>query len=61
MNYMGIRYQIKKPGMDKWEDVSEKTVMEKLAERFEPLTPILSEILQGKKIITPNETYRRIN
>jgi hypothetical protein len=46
--------------MDKWEEVSEKTVMEKLAGRFDPLTPVLSEILNGKEINTPHEIYRRI-
>jgi hypothetical protein len=57
---METRYQVKKSGMDKWEDVSEKTIMEQLADRFDPVTPVLSKILQGKEIITPHETYRRI-
>ena len=55
------RYQIKQSGMEKWEDISEKIVMEMLAERFGRLTPVLSKMLQGEEIITPYETYRRIN
>jgi hypothetical protein len=61
MNNSKTRYQIKKSSSEKWEDVSERTVMETLADHFYPLYPILSQMLEGKEIITPHESYRRIN
>ena len=61
MNNIATRYQIKEPEKNTWEDVSESTVLEMLATRFDRLTPILSELLQGKEIITAHESYRRIN
>ena len=58
---LGTRYQIKETEKNTWEDVSEKTILESLATRFDRLTPVLSELLQGKEIITAHESYRRIN
>ena len=61
MNNIITRYQIKESENNTWEDVSEKTILEMLATRFDRLTPVLSELLQGKEIITAHESYRRIN
>ena len=61
MNEPAKRYQIKQSGMKKWEDISEKRVMEMLVERFDQLTPVIYKMLHGEEIITPYETYRRIN
>jgi hypothetical protein len=61
MNNSKTRYQIKNSGTDKWVEVSEKTIMEMLADRFDPLTPVLSQILTGREIITPHATYRKID
>ena len=61
MNNIITRYQIKESENNTWEDVSEKTILESLATRFDRLTPVLSELLQGKEIITAHESYRRIN
>jgi ribosomal protein S25 len=61
MNEPAKRYQIKQSGMKKWKDISEKRVMEMLVERFEKLTPVINKMLHGEEIITPYETYRRIN
>ena len=61
MNNVIARYQIRESEKDTWEDVSESTVLEMLSTRFDRLTPILSELLQGKEIITAHECYRRIN
>ena len=58
---LGTRYQIKETEKNTWEDVSEKTILESLATRFDRLTPVLSELLHGKEIITAHESYRRIN
>jgi len=61
MSNLKTRYQIKKSGQDRWVEVSEKTIMEMLADRFDPLTPVLSQILTGREIRTPHETYRKID
>ncbi|MEE4261343.1 MAG: hypothetical protein V2I56_01555 [Desulfobacteraceae bacterium] len=61
MNALDTRYQIKVSEKGIWEDVSEKTILESLATRFDRLTPVLSQILQGKEIITAHESYRRIS
>ena len=61
MNFITARYQIKESEKNTWEDVSESTILEMLATRFDRLTPILSELLQGKEIITAHESYRRLN
>ncbi len=61
MNHSETRYQIKAPDKDTWEDVSEKTVLESLATRFDRLFPVLSKLLQGEEIITAHECYRRIH
>ena len=61
MNNIATRYQIKEAEKDKWEDVTESKALEMLATRFDRLTPILSELLEGKEIITAHECYRRIN
>lgn len=61
MNNIITRYQIKESENNTWEDVSEKTILEMLATRFDRLTLVLSKILKGEEIITSHESYRRIN
>lgn len=61
MNALDTRYQIKVSEKDTREDVSEKTILESLATRFDRLTPVLTKLHQGKEIITAHESYRRIN
>ena len=54
-------YEFKHVGKTKWEKVSEKTVMEKLVDSFDPVTPILSKILSGEEIITAHGIFRKIH
>jgi hypothetical protein len=61
MNNLRSRYQIKKAGIEKWEDISEKAFMQKLVDRFCPLSPVLADILRGEEVTSPHETYRKIN
>jgi hypothetical protein len=58
MDMKTIRFEVKYSGKYEWEEISEKTVMEKLVDNFDPLTPILCDMLQGKEITIPQETYR---
>jgi hypothetical protein len=43
---------------DKWHEASEKTVLESLAECFDPVTPVISKLLEGNEVIARQEIYR---
>jgi len=45
----------------RWEDVSEKNIMEVLVEIFDQITPIMAEILHGKEVNTPYGIFRMKN
>jgi len=51
-------FEVKKFGDYNWQEVSEKMVLDKLAENFNPITPILTKMLQGNEIIAEAEIYR---
>ena len=51
-------YQARRIGENEWHKISEKTVMEKLVDRFDPVNPIISRILRGEEIIVSREVYR---
>jgi hypothetical protein len=54
------QYEFRHFGEHNWQRVSEKTVMEKLADTFERVTPVLSKMLSGEEIITSRGIYRKI-
>jgi hypothetical protein len=54
-------YEVRHIDEDEWHKISEKTVMERLADSFDPVTPVLSKILRGEEIILLHEIYRVIN
>jgi hypothetical protein len=54
------RYEFKHFGEHHWRKVSEKAVLEKLADHFDPLTPVLAKMLCGEEIITAEGIYRKI-
>jgi hypothetical protein len=51
-------FEVKKIGENHWQAVSEKRVLEKLADNFDPVTPILTKMLQGSEITAETEMYR---
>jgi len=51
-------FEVKKSGEDKWQEVSEKIALEKLVNSFDTVTPIITKMLQGDEIITPQEIFR---
>jgi hypothetical protein len=51
-------YEFKDSDSDEWRKVSETLFLKNLADVFDPLTPLLAEMLQGREIITPEGTYR---
>ena len=52
------QYEFKDSKSDEWRKVSEANVLEKLVDVFDPLTPSLTKMLQGKEITTPEGSYR---
>ena len=51
-------YEVKKFGENHWQEVSEKMVLNKLAQNFNQITPILTKMLQGNEIVADTEIYR---
>ncbi|MGD2022550.1 MAG: hypothetical protein PVG52_15140 [Desulfobacterales bacterium] len=59
MNFTIGRYEFKNLGENKWQTVSEKIVMQKLVDNFNPVTPIIIKMLSGEEIVTSQGIYRR--
>jgi len=55
------KYEVRNVDGDRWEDVSEKNFMETLVNIFDQVTPIMTDILDGKEVITPYGIYRLKN
>lgn len=53
-------YEARCIGEFEWHKISEKTVMEKLVDCFDPVYPVISRILRGEEIIVSKEVYRVI-
>ncbi len=51
-------FEIKNLNENDWNRVSEKDFLLKLVDTFELITPILSDLIQGKEIITNYRNYR---
>ena len=58
MQFKISQYEFKESNGDSWRKVSETIVLEKLVDVFDPLTPLLSEMLQGKEVITSEGVFR---
>ncbi len=61
MHFKLSQYEFKDSNRDDWQEVSETIVLGKLVDVFGRLTPLLSEMLQGKEIITPEGIFRMKN
>jgi hypothetical protein len=55
------KYEVRNVDEERWEDVSEKNFMETLVDIFDQVTPIMTDILHGKEVITPYGIYRLKN
>jgi len=58
MQYKIACFEVRKLGEANWRRASEKMVLEKLAECFDPVSPIIVEMLQGNEIVARQEIYR---
>ena len=54
-------FEVRHIGEHGWQKITEKTVMERLVDSFDPVTPIISRMLRGEEIIVSQEIYRVIN
>jgi hypothetical protein len=52
------KYEVRNVDGDRWEDISEKNIMESLVDILDQITPIMTEILHGKEVSTPCGIYR---
>jgi len=55
------KYEVRNVDGGQWEDVSEKNFMETLVDIFDQVTPIMTDILNGKEVSTPYGIYRLKN
>ena len=55
------KYEVRDVDGGRWEDISEKNFMETLVNIFDHVTPIMTDILDGKEVITPYGIYRLKN
>ena len=51
-------YEVRHIDEHEWHEISEKTVMERLVDSFDQVTPIISRMLKGEEIIVSQEIYR---
>ena len=58
MEFEMTQYEVKYLYKEEWEDISEGTVLINLLDSFNPITPILSEMVRGKEIVTSQAIYR---
>jgi DNA mismatch repair protein MutH len=61
MKFKTPQFEFKHLDKEDWEEVSELVVLEKIVDRFGRITPVLTEMLQGKEIITPDGVFRMKN
>ena len=52
------RYEVRKVGENDWQVTNEISVLEKLVENFERVTPALTKMLSGEEIKLSHEVYR---
>ena len=53
-------YEVRHIGENEWHNIPEKKVMEKLVDRFDPLTPAISRMLMGEEIVVSQVIYRAL-
>ena len=53
-------YEVRHIDEHEWHNISEKKVMEILADSFDPLSPTISRMLMGEEIIVSQEIYRAL-
>jgi hypothetical protein len=52
------QYEVRYHDKAEWQAISEIEVLESLQEIFIWVTPAIQDMIQGKRVLTPNATYR---
>jgi hypothetical protein len=52
------QFEVKNIHEEDWNEVSEKAVLQSLLDNFNRITPIISEMFQGKEIVTSTAIFR---
>jgi hypothetical protein len=52
------QFEFKRLGRKDWEEVSEINALEKLVDRYGRITPVLTDMIKGKEVITPDGVFR---
>ena len=58
MQFKISSFEVKRIGGEDWQEVSEKSALEKLATSYDPVTPVITKMLAGIEVITETEIYR---
>jgi len=53
-------YEVRYHDKAEWQDISEIEVLESLQDVFVQVTPSIQDMIQGKRVLTPDATYRLI-
>ena len=61
MSFQIPQFEFKHVGSEDWEEVSEITVFEKLVDKYGRVIPVMTDMMQGKEIVTPEGVYRMKN
>ena len=51
-------YEVKYHDEQEWQEISEIEVLESLHEVFDRVTPAIQDMIQGRRVLTPNSMYR---
>ena len=54
-------YEVRYHDKAEWQDISEIEVLESLQDVFVQVTPSIQDMIQGKRVLTPDATYRLIS
>ena len=57
MNYKLLQFEVKKLDAKIWRYTSEVAALEILQKNYSRITPIISQMLEGKKITTPDGKF----
>jgi hypothetical protein len=58
MKFKMLHYEVRYFDKTEWEKISEVEVLESLQYAFVRITPALKDMIQGKRVTTPDAIYR---
>jgi hypothetical protein len=58
MKFKQTCFEVKRLGEDKWQELPEKIFLEKLVDYFDPVSPIITKMLNGNEVVAQTDIYR---